>query len=272
MELPARIAVTLPLFEEFARDAGLDNVEVISLIPLGADPHTYQFTQADIDKMRGIDFFFLNGLGLDSHLEEAIEANRDEGSYVIPFAPNIRSPQGGGLTAAQADDNAHLWLDPDLAYIYTEIVADELIIYDGINKGFYDANFAASRARILALQDEVQGIIDQLPPERRNLVTLHDSFAHFARRFGLTQAGYAAPLPSSPVSDAEIARLAQPVRDQGIPAVFNEFGYDPTTMQRVAAAAGAEVCTLYSDVIGGDVVTYADMMRANAREIVRCLS
>jgi ABC-type Zn uptake system ZnuABC Zn-binding protein ZnuA len=271
MELPIRVAVTLPIFVEFARDAGLANAEVISLIPAGADPHTYEFTAADIERMKGIDFFFLNGLGLDAHLQDVIEANRDETSYVIPFAPNIRSPRGGDITAEQAGDNPHLWLDPTLAYVYPEIVADEFIIYDGIRKDFYNQNFIAARARLLALQDEVQAIIDPVPMDRRRLVTLHNSLDHFARRFGLTQAASAGNSPSAPVADEEISRLAQVVRDQGIPAVFTEFGYDSGPMDRVAAAAGVPVCTLYSDIIGGDVNTYAELMLANAREIARCL-
>ena len=271
MELPIRVAVTLPIFVEFANEAGLANAEVISLVPAGADPHTYEFTAADIERMKGIDFFFLNGLGLDSHLQDVIEANRDEASYVIPFAPNIRSPRGGDITAEQAGDNPHLWLDPTLAYVYPEIVADEFIIYDGIRKDFYNQNFVSARDRLLALQDEVQAIIDPVPTERRRLVTLHDSFDHFARRFGLTPVASTVGPPSAAVTDEEINRLAQGVREQSIAAVFTEFGYDPGPMERVAAAAGVPVCTLYSDIIGGDVDTYAELMLANAREIARCL-
>jgi ABC-type Zn uptake system ZnuABC Zn-binding protein ZnuA len=271
MELPIRVAVTLPIFVEFAKEAGGENVEVISLIPDGADPHSYEFTSADIERMKGIDFFFFNGLGLDDRLEAVIEENRDENSFVIPFSPNIRSPQGGGLTATQADDNSHLWLDPDLAYIYPEIAADEYIIYDGIREDFYTSNFVAARERALQTMAEVQQIVSTVPAERRKLVTLHDSFDHFGRRFGLTQSNFVTPTPGSPVSDEQINRTIQAVRDQQIPAVFAEFGYDRTAMERIGNETGVPVCTLYSDIIGGEIDTYRDLMLANAREIARCL-
>jgi zinc/manganese transport system substrate-binding protein len=258
------------MFEEFARDAGLQSVEVISLVPAGADPHTYQFTPADIERMKGIDFFFVNGLGLDAHLQEVIEENRDESAFVIPFAPNIRSPQGGEITAEEAGDNAHLWLDPTLAYVYPEIVADELIIYDGVRSQFYTDNFAASRERLLALQGEVQAIIDSIPAERRALIVKHDSFDHFARRFGLTAPGHLIESPASTPTSDDIARAVQLVRDQQAPAVFTEFGYDPAPMQQVASQAGVPLCTLYSDIIEPGQ-TYSDLMLANAREISRCL-
>ena len=270
MELPIRIAVTLPIFEGFARAAGGENVEVISLIPADADPHSYQFTTQDIERMKGVDLFFLNGLGLDSRLQDVIEANRDESAYVIPFAPNILSPGGGGLTAEEARDDPHLWLDPSLAYVYTEIVADELNIYDGIRKETYDANFTALRDAMLSLQSDIFSRLQALTADRRKLVTFHDSFDHFARKFELEVAGNALAVPADAPAPDAVGRLVQIVRDQTIPAVFAEYGYDDGLMQQVATQAGVQLCTLYSDIVD-PALTYDEMMNANADEILRCL-
>lgn len=269
LDLPIRIAVTLPLLEEFAREAGGESVEVISLIPPGADPHSYEFTTEDILRMKNIDFFFLNGAGLDSRLQDVIEANRDEDSHVIPFAPNMLSPQGDGRTAEQAGDNPHLWLDPSLAFVYVEIVDDELIIYDGIRQALYDAKFNEFKQKMLGLQAELYAQLQALPAERRKLVTLHNSFDHFARKLDLEVAGFAADTPTESPADA-VDRLATLVRDQAIPAVFAEYGYDDGIISQVAETAGVPVCTLYSDIVDGGL-TYEQAMRANADEIVRCL-
>jgi len=271
LELPIRIAVTLPVFEEFARRAGLEHVEVISLIPPGADPHGYEFSASDIERIKGIDFFFVNGLGLDNRLKGVIEANRDSRARVIPFAPNILSPQGGGITAEQASDNPHLWLDPTLAYVYTEIVADELIIYDGVRQNDYDRNFEAHRDELVALQVEIQATLSAISPERRTIVTTHDSFQHFARRFELSIAGFAAAESDGAVSELEIQRLAGLVAERQAPAVFAEYGYGMAAMREVADRAGVPLCTLYTDILG-DGMDYQSMMRANAAELVRCLS
>jgi len=271
MDLPIQIAVTLPIFEGFARAAGGDNVEVISLVPPGADPHTYQLSDADIQRMKGIDFFFFNGLGLDSRFQDTIESNMDETSHVIPFASNTVSPRRDGRTAAEAGDNAHLWLDPSLAYVFVEIVADELIIYDGVHQDTYNANFRAFKERVLDLQDELYARMQVVPPERRKIVTYHNSLDHFARKFDLQVAGYAVEAPGDTPAPDAVQRLAGIVRAQGIPAVFAEHGYDPGLMQQVAAEAGVPVCTLYTDILAAEGVTYEEMMSANADEIVRCL-
>jgi ABC-type Zn uptake system ZnuABC Zn-binding protein ZnuA len=270
MELPIRVAVTLPIFEEFVREAGGPHVEVISLLPKDADPHSYELTSEDIERFRGVDFFFLNGLGLDSRFQPVIEANRDETAFVVPFAPNMRSPTGEG-TAEEAGDNPHLWLDPSLAGIFTEIVADEFIIYDNIREAEYFKNFTGHQQRLRALQSEIADRLQAIPAERRKLVTFHDSFRHFARRFGLEVAGYAVADPGTPVSDEALQELARTVQERGVPAVFAEFGYDPAPMQEVADAAGVPLCTLISDIWPPDVTSYDQMMRANADELVRCL-
>lgn len=269
MELPIRIAVTLPLFEYFAVAGGLDNVEVISLIPQGADPHSYEFTPDDIERMKGVDFFFLNSLGLDSRLKDVIEANRDETAYVVPFAPNILSPGNPSITAEQAGDNPHLWLDPSLASVYVEIVVDELDIYDGINSQYYDTNFAEFKQWMVQLQDEIYALLLQVPDSPRRLVTHHDSFKHFAREFDMKEPAFAVTAPGDAPRDA-VARLSRLVREEGIPAVFAEYGYDRTVMDQVGAQAGVPVCTLYSDIVN-PALTFEEMMRANADEIVRCL-
>jgi ABC-type Zn uptake system ZnuABC Zn-binding protein ZnuA len=270
MELPIRIAVTLPLFEEFARVAGAENVEVFSLIPPGVDPHSYELTQQDIERMKGVDFFFLNGAGLDARMQDVIEANMDEDAHVIPFAPNILSPTVSGQTAEVAGDNPHLWLDPGLAYVYVEIVADELIIYDGINEDLYDANFTAFKDRMFALQNELYAILLPVPPERRRIVSYHDAFSHFARKFDLEVAGYAVDAPGDSVAPDAISRLAATVREDGIPAVFAESGYDTAPIDQLAAETGAQVCSLYSD-LPDTTLTYEAMMRANIETVARCL-
>jgi ABC-type Zn uptake system ZnuABC Zn-binding protein ZnuA len=276
LELPISVAVTLPLFEDFVREVGRENVVVLSLVPAGVDPHSYELTAGDVDRLRGVDFFFVNGLALDRKIQEVVEARRDETAYLIPFAPNIRSPRRGELgnpelTAEQARDNAHLWLDPAIAAVYAEIIADEFIIYDGIREDFYTLSFSAYKDEMLALVQEIEAQIQTIPEANRKLVTHHDSFAHFARKFGLEVVGSAVTNPGNQAAAADIDRLVQAVRDQGIPAVFSEYGYDAAAMETIASAAGVEVCTLQSDIQAGEGTIYIEMMRANVAELVRCL-
>jgi ABC-type Zn uptake system ZnuABC Zn-binding protein ZnuA len=276
LELPIRVVVTLPLFEDFVRAAGKENVEVVSVIPSGVSPHDYDPALDSLPELSRPRFFFYNGLELDSRVTETVEESVDDETFVVPFAPNIRSPRGSelgnpDLTADLAGDNAHLWLDPVLAYLYVEVIADEFTIYDGIRQGLYDDNFAAFREEMVQLREEVTAEIDKIPQNRRKLVTYHSSFEHFGRRFGLEISGAAVTQPGAAPDAGTIDALVAKIQTEEIPAVFAENGYDRGLMEQIASRAGVDLCTLYSDILPDGVDTYLEMMRRNVAEMVRCL-
>jgi ABC-type Zn uptake system ZnuABC Zn-binding protein ZnuA len=270
LDLPVRVAVTLPIFEDLARQAAGDHGEVFSLVPQGADPRTYELTEDDLARLEGVLFFFVNGRGLDAHLEEAIEEHRDEEAFVIPFAPNVASPTVSGLTAEEAMDEAHLWLDPDLAAIYIAIVADEFVIYDGVNRAFYADNLNVASAQLEALKDELIAEVESLPVEQRRMLVSSEAATHLARFLGLEVLG-TADLGEGETGEQATQRLIQIVNDQSVPGVFAEYGHDDSVIEAVASATGVPVCMLHTDVASADLLNYEAMMRWNVSEILRCL-
>jgi zinc/manganese transport system substrate-binding protein/manganese/iron transport system substrate-binding protein len=278
--LPIRVGATLPLFADFARELGKENVEVFSILPPGADPHTYEPTPSDIRRIAEADIIFVNDRepGVEGAVLDLIQDNKREDTKFIAFMPNIRSPSGERaddpyFTAAKAGDNPHLWLDPFLARSYVDLIADTFIIEDGINADFYNDNRKAYRQRLTQLDNDIAALVDQIPTENRTLVTSHDAFVHFAERFGLELVGFVVPGPGQDPSPSDIADLSQAIRDQGVPAVFVEpqVGTESRLLRQIAADVSVEVCTLYSDSLDDDVPTYIDLMRFNADEHARCL-
>jgi ABC-type Zn uptake system ZnuABC Zn-binding protein ZnuA len=274
--LPLKVAVTLPLFEDFVREIGGNNVEVFSLIPAGVDPHGYELTLEDIRRIPEVDFFFVNGLGLDDHIVAQIEENQREDAKVIPFASNVRSPRASDLgdpnmSAEEAGDNMHLWLDPLLARIYAAIVADTFVIDDGINETFYDSNFATYSRDVLALDAETRTRLEGIPEENRKLVTHHDSLAMLASRYGLQVLGFLVATPGGEIEAGVAGELVAKVRAEGAPTVFAERGYDESVLADVASESGARLCTLATDIVDETARTYVEMMRANVDELVNCL-
>jgi ABC-type Zn uptake system ZnuABC Zn-binding protein ZnuA len=156
-----------------------------------------------------------------------------------------------------------------LAYVYVEIVADELIIYDGVHQDIYDGEFTEFKHAMLDFQDEIYAQLQAVPSERRKLITLHNSLDHFARKFDLEVAGYAGEMPADPRQMP--SRGWCPGKRPGYPGRLHRIWYDSAIMSQVAAAAGVPMCTLYSDIVD-DALAYEQMMRSNADEIVRCLT
>lgn len=273
LDLPVKIAVTLPVFEDFVRRAGGDHAEVFSLVPPGVAPENYEFTEDDIASMEGVLFFYVNGMGIDDHLQEAIEQYRDEQSYVIPFGPNVRSPTMSPMYADESGDEAHLWLDPDLAAVYVAIVADEFVIYDEVNRIYYDERLAEEIADLKGLGNDLAEEVEEGIPEARRLIVTHsEALTHLARRFSLEVVATALGSGINESRGETVDRLVQAVVANDVPAVFAEYGRDDEIMRAVAAEAGVEVCTLYTDVADAGLLGYEEMMRANVAEMIRCLA
>src|SRR3972149_5380946 len=120
-----RVGVTLPVFADFVREIAKDHADVFSILPPGADPHTYEPTPSDIESIASADVIIVNNTkpGVEGSILDVIEANKPSYARTLPLMDNVPSPRAAELgnpetTAAEAGDNPHLWLDPGLAYEY----------------------------------------------------------------------------------------------------------------------------------------------------------
>ena len=275
-----RVGVTLPVFADFVHEIARDHADVFSILPPGADPHTYEPTPSDIESIASADIIFVNNTepGVEGSILDVIEANKGKDAKVVPFMPNVPSPRADELgdpeiTAAEAGDNPHLWLDPELALDYATTIAATLISEDGSNAALYTGNLQQYGDRLAQLSDGIAATVEEIPPDDRKLVTVHDAFGHLARRYGLEIVGFLVGGADEDPSPREIADLTKAIKNQSVPAVFSEPQIGPQTrlLAQIADDTGVEVCTLYSDTLDDRLPTYIDMMRFNADELLRCL-
>lgn len=271
------VTVTMPMFAEFACSVGGDLVNVDALIPLDADPYSYVPPAEDAELVSGAKLVLSAGLGLDQPSRDFILEHGRGSAQLIVYTRSITSPTAEQpptdqpvITAEEAGDNPYLWLDPRLARGYVDITRDSLEIIDPEHIAEYRTASQAYFVRLAELEQEISADLAGLPLANRKLVTLYDSMPHFAKRFGFEVTGSLTVHGETPGA-AEIEALAAIVREQGVPAVFTERGYDESPMQQVADAAGVALCSLYTDRADKDAFTYIDMMRANVDEISRCL-
>lgn len=269
-EDPWKIVVTLPLFAEMAREMGGDQVSVTTLIPPGEDPHTYVPDESHAAAIEEADIVFVNGLGLDQPAIDFIEAHRPPRRFfLVDIVRNVPSPSteqplgGRPIYAREVGDEPHLWMDPVLARVYVETIEHSLVIIDGLNESFYDARFAAYKARLQELDATMAAEMEKVPPLNRSLiVSYHGSLTHFANRYGLGIAGT--------LEEEGEEGLRAIIESERPPAIFVEFGFDDSALRVLADEAEIEVCELYTDSVG-DGVSYFEMMGRNAEQLVTCL-
>ena len=171
------------------------------------------------------------------------------------------------------DIDPHLWQSVKNGIAYVRTIADRLCEVDPKNARKYRANADRYINKLLDVDAYMRKKVASIPKERRNLVTTHDAFAYLGKAYGVNIAGFVTINPSSEPSVQDRRRLSQILRDLEIPAVFLEPNLisRSSVLKELAAEAHVKVCPIYGDAFDAKVRTYADMMRANADSLAKCL-
>lgn len=278
---PVRVATSISPFADMLRHVGGERVTVISLIPPGADAHTYQPGPKDVKRLGDVRAIFLNGSGLEQSLSGIIENNKPANAKLVELSAGLTpidfEEQAVG-PAAKADDdheeegpNPHFWLDVQNAKVYVQRMRDTLAEVDPGGQAVY----AANAERYLKELDETDAYIKQqiatIPAAQRKLVTFHDAFPYFARAYGLQPVGFVVRAPGREPSAREIKRLAETIKGEGVKTVFKEPQLNARLLERAAKDAGVKVDVLSSDALTKEIPGYVQMMRTNAEKVAQGL-
>jgi ABC-type Zn uptake system ZnuABC Zn-binding protein ZnuA len=268
---PAIVASTTFL-TDITRNIAGDRVKVESLLPIGADPHSYQPTPQDAAKIADSRLLIVNGAGYEHFLESLLENTGGE-REVIEASAGISPRENAG---SELGVDPHMWLDPNNVIIYVENIRDGLTRFDPEGAAVYQSNADAYIARLKDLDAWIVGQVKQIPPERRWLVTNHEALGYFAERYGFTVAGTVIKSFSSGASPSagQMAGLIDQIKSSGAPAIFLDASDDEMLARQIADETGVRVVTdlhLESLTDGAPAATYLDMMRSNVTLIVNAL-
>jgi anchored repeat ABC transporter substrate-binding protein len=168
----------------------------------------------------------------------------------------------------------HLWQDVHNAIAYVQLIRDTLIGVDPEGAREYARNAADYIVELEATDTYVRERIEEIPANRRQLVTTHDAFGYLAHAYGVTIAGFVTPNPAVEPSLADRRKLTETIRNLDVPAVFLEpnLAARSSTLTEVAEEQDIEICSIYGDTFDEHVTGYTELMRHNADSLHRCLS
>lgn len=268
---------------DIAQNVAGDRMRIDALIPLGVDPHSFEPTPQDVRRVADSKLLIVNGAGFEAFLQPLLN-NAGGARAVVEASKGLtsRKPQPGEhpegeADSAHAEGDPHFWLDPTKVVTYVENIRDGLTATDPAGKDAYAANAAAYIAKLNELDAWIKQQVAQIPPERRLLVTNHESFGYFADRYGFRVVGAVVPSVSTAASPSaqELAALADQIKATGAPAIFLETGANAQLADQLAGETGAKVITglLTHSVTAKDGVApdYLSMMRYNVDAIVNAL-
>ena len=274
------VVTTTSILADFVKNVGGDRVQVRSIVPSGADVHSFQSTPQDSIALSKARLIVSNGRGLDDFLAPLVEsARKSDAVHVLAAegleatliqAVSFQEQEGHGDGDVHAEGDPHFWQNPLYAVYYVERIRDGLIWTDPASAQLYRENAASYTRRLRELDQEIAATLDAVPIQRRHLVTFHDAFGYFAERYGWRVSAFV-PGDASDITPRDVIQVMERVEQQAVPAVFAEPQFSPGVMSQLSRDSGVRIATIYSDILDANAPTYIDMMRFNANSLAEHL-
>lgn len=266
------ILASTTFLADITRNVAGDRLTVESLLPTGADPHSYQPTPQDAARIADSRLLILNGAEYEHFIEPLLE-NAGGEREVIEASAGISPREDAG---GEHGVDPHMWLDPNNVVLYAENIRDGLARFDPASAAVYRSNAEAYITELKDLDSWIVEQVSQIPQEKRLLVTNHESLGYFAERYGFTIAGTIVESFSSGASPSagQMAGLIDQIKSSGAPAIFLDASDNEALARQIADETGVKVVTdlhLESLTEGPPAGTYIDMMKHNVMLIVEAL-
>ncbi len=260
-EAKIRIITTSTDLASIASLIGGDKVEVESIIQGYQNPHYVDIKPSYMIKLHKADMFVK--IGLDLELWAPIIAEGARNSKILAGGPGyvdasvdaeiLEIPQTK-ITRELGDihiyGNPHYWLDPENGKIIAHNILQALERLAPEDSTYFEQRKAEFDLKINALLPQW---LEKMKPYRdTKVVTYHNSWPNFLKKFGLVAAGYVEPKPGIPPSPSHLASLIDKMKSEGVKVVIQEPFYETKISKFVADKTGAKLLVLTPSVLGAE--------------------
>ena len=273
-----QIITSATFLNEFSQNIGKEMIDVTLLVPMGADPHDWEPTIRDREKLQKADVIIVNGIGYE-HWIGSFDSNDNQG-ILVDTSNGIST-----LDSEKHDDHAkeddhdgheeedknnhenldpHIWLNPVYAQLQVKNIANALSNSDPTNKNYYQSNAAIYNKELDLLDSKIR---TELSGCKTDFITFHNAFSYFSEEYGLTQH----TIISSNDSHGEVTlqtlkNIISLARELNIKVIFAEESTSTKTSQVIADEIGGKVLVLSPLEIVSDE-TYVEKMTQNLNNL-----
>lgn len=269
------IVCTTNIIADAAQEIGDTDVVVHSLMGPGVDPHLYRAREGDVHRLINADLILYHGLHLEGKMSSIL---KKMSAYLPSVAVTQTIPTTSLIESEIADTyDPHIWHNVSLWSIVVQHLADTLSQVDPQKKDAYQKRATIYLKKLQNLEQNIITKIKKLKPEQRILVTAHDAFSYFGKKYGFTVVGLQGISTQSEIGTRDVQSLAYFIVEKKIPALFLESSTPPRNIQAVQNACqrlGWNVIIgeeLFSDSFDGKekpAGNYIGMIQHNLNAIV----
>ena len=229
------VAVTISPQAAFVREVAGDLVNVVTMMPPGANHETFSPPPQDMEKLSAAALYLAMGLPPERAglLPKLAEMNKNmrivdvQMEVAKTYAPRFFAPH---------DQDPHIWLSPKRAIVMVRLTAQELSTIDPANTAAYNANAERFIARIEAADQEIQASFKTL--WNRTFIVYHPAFGYFAEEYNLTMVALEEEgKEADPRRFREVIDMA---KEKGIKVIFYQEDIDGRQSRTFAEELGGQ--------------------------------
>lgn len=249
-----------------------DLVESQSIVPIGGDPHMYEPTPADAQKILKANLILINGLTFEGWINDLI---KNSGTT----AGQVTITEGIEVLTNPLHQNSfdpHAWMSAANGKIYcTNIYAALKNLLPG-DTAVLTSNYWKYMALLDSTDKLIYSKIQSIMPENRVLITSHDAFQYYGRRYGIALHSVMGTSTDADVQTSVMRELTDLIRSRRIPAIFVESTINPKLLYQLAKDTHTRIGgKLFADSLGDSespASTYVDMLLHNTETIYTALT
>ena len=241
---------------EFSQIVGGEKIDVTLLVPVGVEPHDWEPTIKDVQKMHKSDFIIINGIGFENWVDDLIENNYQ--GIIVDTSKQIPIKE----------TDPHIWLNPVFAITQVGNIALAFSNSDPENTEYYMTNAAKYSEKLQSLDSKIR--ID-LRDCKSDFIAFHDAFSYFADEYDLNQHTIVATTNShGEVTAKTLENVISTARELNIKIIFSEETVNTKTSQIIANEIGGKVLVLSPlEIVSED--NYISKMSQNLENLKEAL-
>ena len=273
-----QIITSATFLNEFSQNIGKEMIDVTLLVPMGADPHDWEPTIRDRERLQKADVIIVNGIGYE-HWIGSFDSNDNQGILVDTSNGILTLDSEKHDDHAKEDDHdgheeedkhnhenldPHIWLNPVYAQLQVKNIANALSNSDPTNKNYYQSNAAIYNKELDLLDSKIR---TELSGCKTDFITFHNAFSYFSEEYGLTQHTIISSNDShGEVTPQTLENIISLARELNIKVIFAEESTSTKTSQVIADEIGGKVLVLSPLEIVSDE-TYVEKMTQNLNNL-----
>lgn len=252
-----------PLYE-FASQVGQDKVDVSLLVPSGVEPHDWEPTIHDIQRMQQADLVIINGIGFENWIENIDEINSR--ALIVDTSKGVEIMS---TVDERLEGDPHIWLNPVMAKIQVQNIAKSLIQVDPENKKIYQENADKYITKLDSLDAKIK---DELKGCKTDFIAFHNAFSYFAIQYGLNQHTIVKTnAPNAESTPKTLENLINQAKEFETNVIFTEERVDTRTSQVIANELDGRVLVLSPLEVIEDDSNYIKKMEQNLLNLKEAL-